>query len=598
MSIERLKKMTLIGLQKEKQTLLENLQNMGCMHLLSLRASETVRKKMTLPRAENAYKALRFIKDVSQRRKQLVRDTSFDVEQQVQQILDLKQQLRDTTDHLEFLRHRCTAIEPWGDIDFPPLEELAGLRLWFYVLPLAKIKVLGSLALPWQVVRKDHRFAYVVIIAKQEPVGNLLPVPRTHVGALSLGELRVQLADAEIQLEDLMAQRQAHTRYIYLLSIHLAEVDNMAALDYAAQQTRDDDALVAIQGWVSINELEAVETYARDSGLVCLIEDPDPSDNPPTLIEQPEQMDAGVDLALFYQVPGYQSWDPTLLLFVSFSIFFAMILADAGYGLVLLAGLFSFWRKLGGTKKGSSYRLLALSLFGCTVIYGVMVGSYFGISPPSGSVLGQLHILNLRDFDNMMRLSIAIGVMHIGIANIMAAYVNRFKLFALSKLGWISVIAGGLLLWLSEQASDWRSMGLLLLVSGIILIVLFSSERKLNKNSDYLRRIAEGLFNLKGLMNAFGDVLSYMRLFALGLASSSLAVTFNDLAKNVMETSPGLGLLAAILILVVGHLLNLGLTLMSGVVHGLRLNFIEFYNWGLSDEGIVFQKFAKKEVTL
>jgi V/A-type H+-transporting ATPase subunit I len=75
-------------------------------------------------------------------------------------------------------------------------------------------------------------------------------------------------------------------------------------------------------------------------------------------------------------------------------------------------------------------------------------------------------------------------------------------------------------------------------------------------------------------------------------------VTFNDLAKGVMETSPGLGLLAAILILVVGHLLNLGLTLMSGVVHGLRLNFIEFYNWGLSEEGIVFQKFSKKEVTL
>lgn len=595
MSIERLKKVTLIGLQKEKHTLLEGLQNLGCMHLLSLRASANTAKKMTLPRAESAYKALRFLKDVSVRRKQVVGDADFDVEQGVKQILELKQQLGEINDRLDFLRDRCVAIQPWGDIDFPPHEELAGLRLWFYILPLAKTKVLDTLELPWQIVRKDHRFAYLVLVAKQEPAESLLPVSRTHVGALSLRELRVQLADAEVKLEDLVAQRQAFSRYIYLLSLYLAEADNLAALSYAAQQTHDEEALVAVQGWISIDAVKALETYASDCELVCLIEAPGPDDNPPTLIKQPQQMDAGVDLALFYQVPGYQTWDPTRMLFASFSIFFAMILADAGYGLVLLAGLFFFWRKLGNTKR-SSYRVLALSLFSCTVIYGVMVGSYFGISPSPGSMLDRLHILDIRDFDTMMRLSIIIGVIHIAVANVMVAYANRHKLYALSKLGWILVLTGGLLLWLDEQVIDRQSSGLLLLVSGLTLIVLFSSERKLTKGSDYLWRIAEGLFSLKGLMNAFSDVLSYMRLFALGIASASLAVTFNDLAGNVIETLPGLGLLAAILILGVGHLLNLALTLMSGVVHGLRLNFIEFYNWGLPEEGIVFQTFAKKEI--
>jgi V/A-type H+-transporting ATPase subunit I len=87
-----------------------------------------------------------------------------------------------------------------------------------------------------------------------------------------------------------------------------------------------------------------------------------------------------------------------------------------------------------------------------------------------------------------------------------------------------------------------------------------------------------------------------MRLFALGLASASLAGTFNGLASSVHNELPGLGLLAAILILVIGHGLNLGLSLMSGVVHGLRLNFIEFYKWGLPEEGTPFRKFARKEV--
>ena len=101
---------------------------------------------------------------------------------------------------------------------------------------------------------------------------------------------------------------------------------------------------------------------------------------------------------------------------------------------------------------------------------------------------------------------------------------------------------------------------------------------------------------LTGAMGMFGDVLSYMRLFALGLASASLALTFNDLATQIRDAIPGLGLLLALLLLLLGHAINLGLAIMSGVVHGLRLNFIEFYKWGVPGEGKAFQKFARKEV--
>ena len=95
----------------------------------------------------------------------------------------------------------------------------------------------------------------------------------------------------------------------------------------------------------------------------------------------------------------------------------------------------------------------------------------------------------------------------------------------------------------------------------------------------------------------FGDVLSYLRLFALGLASASLAITFNQLAADVGDALPGIGFLLHILILLAGHLLNFVLTVVSGVIHGLRLNLIEFYNWSLADEGYPFQPFSKQEVT-
>ena len=110
-----------------------------------------------------------------------------------------------------------------------------------------------------------------------------------------------------------------------------------------------------------------------------------------------------------------------------------------------------------------------------------------------------------------------------------------------------------------------------------------------------LLRFLDGLKGVSGITTAFGDVLSYLRLFALGLASASLAVTFNDLASQAMGAGAGIGLLLGLVILAAGHALNLVLAVVSGVVHGLRLNLIEFYHWGVNEEGYPFHAFRKKE---
>jgi len=109
--------------------------------------------------------------------------------------------------------------------------------------------------------------------------------------------------------------------------------------------------------------------------------------------------------------------------------------------------------------------------------------------------------------------------------------------------------------------------------------------------------IAIGLQGLVGLSKQFGDLLSYLRLFALGLASASLAATFNGLAADLQAAIPGLGLLLALIILLFGHGITFLLGIMSGVVHGLRLNYIEFFGWGLTEEGYPFRSFAKREVS-
>jgi len=131
------------------------------------------------------------------------------------------------------------------------------------------------------------------------------------------------------------------------------------------------------------------------------------------------------------------------------------------------------------------------------------------------------------------------------------------------------------------------------LIIGALLVLWFTAPRE-----KPLTRLVHGLEGLTRLSGALGDVLSYLRLFALGLGSASLALVFNNMAADVYAGYPGIGLVFALLILVLGHGVNLFLGIASGVIHGLRLNMIEFFNWGLKEEGTLFKPFKQSEDNL
>jgi V/A-type H+-transporting ATPase subunit I len=354
-----------------------------------------------------------------------------------------------------------------------------------------------------------------------------------------------------------------------------------------------------VQGWAPRRVVPALEEFARKYTLALSVKEPESEDNPPTMLDNPELLAGGQDTVTFYMTPGYRTWDPSMVVFFSFTIFFAMILADAGYALMLSALLLLMWRKLGHTRQGIRLRSLFSAVVLASIAYGVMVGSYFGVSPAAGSLLASWKMLDVMDQGTMMRLSIIIGALHLILANLVTAWRLRGSLRALAPLGWIGMILGGLIAGFEMAGDDPHrfllSIDIGLLAAGAGAILLFSSQRPLafGRVTDLGRRLFDGLIGLTGISKAFGDVLSYLRLFALGLASSQLAITFNEMASTSAK-SRGVGLLAAALILVFGHGLNFVLAVMGGVVHGLRLNCIEFFSWSLPEEGYPFQAFCKK----
>ncbi|MGC9457433.1 MAG: V-type ATP synthase subunit I [Halothiobacillaceae bacterium] len=601
MSIVKLGKVTLVGPRAEKAEVLASLQTLGVVHLVPLRRSTGPAADAEAPsdRPESAYRALRWLLDTPDRRLQVRDEEDFDFDAVIETVEHNRHALTETRAHLEELQAQRKRMEPWGEFTPPKPGEFGSVDFWFYVLTHRQFQQLEKDDLNWSVARRDQRNVYLIVMGEQEPPEGRMPVPPTPLGHLSLRRIDHLIERARARIEELEFERLSLTRWIGLISRHLARAEDLAALRHAGHITRDDDGLFVLHGWMPKNEREQVERFAASHRLAVFFESPAPEDRPPTLLKNPPAVAGGEDLTGFFQTPGYADWDPSRVLFFSFALFFAMIMADAGYALVLAAGLAVFWRRLGQGRTGRRLRNLAATTFAAAAVYGVLVGSYFGVSPPEHTLLGQLQLLDLNDFDSMLRLSVFIGVAHLMMANGFRAVRYWPDRIAGSAIAWNGVLLSGFVGWLAASGvlPIWliNACWVLGIGSGLAILVL-GSRRPVRSAKDALLRLLEGLNALTRITKAFGDVLSYMRLFALGLASASLALTFNQIAGDVAEALPGMGLFLAALVLIFGHVLNLALAILSGVVHGLRLNFIEFYNWGLSDEGYPFRPFRKKEI--
>ena len=594
MSIVQLKRLTLYGMANQKDVVLGGLQELGCLHLVNLQPSSDGRKEMPSAQPKDTYDALRYLENSPIRRRSASEDEDYDLDAIVEKALFNRQRRRAVHDRIDELRQQIREVEPWGDFRLPAPAELGGLRLFFYVVPLHKMGQVRESEFAWQVVTKDHRNAYVVVISDTQPAAEAMPVPPVDIGRLSLSQLRWQEELAEAEAEELLAERWTLTRWLGLLRRDMARAENRAALEFAATQTYDSAEVFAVQGWLPAELTDALARFAREHGLAYTLEEPGPSDTPPVLLENPARLAAGEDLVSFFQLPGYRDWDPSIIVFVSFALFFAMILSDAGYAAVLGLGVAFSWTRMGKSAAGRRLRSLAAAMVATSVTYGVLVGSYFGLVPPAGSLLGTLKILEINDFDSMMKLSVVVGGVHVALANLMVAVNRRKSWSAVASLGWIMLVAGFLGLVLRGAHDVFSTVFPWTMGAGLVLILFFSSQRSVAGVKDLLWRLVDGLMAVTGVSSWFGDILSYLRLFALGLSSAALAVTFNQLAVQSMDV-PGIGLLFALAILILGHVLNLVLAIIGGVVHGLRLNLIEFYNWGVSGEGDTFRAFRKKE---
>lgn len=631
MAIVPLRRVTLIGELKRRGEVLLGLQQLGCVHLVDLTEVGGNTKKQA-SHYDELKSAIAYLDRCPEKRpafsQTLVGDGTesgetdhANVQQIATEVLAIESESRALAEEQELVIEKIERTRPWGNFRLPTAGELRGRQFYFYRMTHRQVREVAAetkRAFSFHLVARDRDHEYWAVIADCRPAK--MPCEPEELDPRSLVELESRLNEIGERSEQLQVQRIALTRMLDRLRHELGAMQDESARMIAQQRSLVDGPVFALQGWAPLRQLEALERFARRHTLTLSASSPTVDDDPPTLLSNPRPIAGAEGAVTFFMTPGYHAWDPTWVVFFSFSAFFAMILADAGYGIVLGLLLALFAKRLGHTAAGRQFRQLAVFMVLVTIGYGLMIGSFFGFAPPTESWLNHLVIKSdgqsiMQDREAMMLLSATIGVFHLVLANLVVAWRWLGSGHALSSAGWAIVLIGGWLLtltnlpkpdvvtlmaeWMGGESIAWANAftqaGSWMLWTGLVFVFLFSSVQPVfsARPRDVLRRGADGLLGLTGVTKAFGDSLSYLRLFALGLASAQLAVLFNQMASDASKIK-GVGILLGLLVFLLGHTLNFVLAVVGGVVHGLRLNCIEFFSWSLTDEGQPFEAFDMK----
>ena len=463
--------------------------------------------------------------------------------------------------------------ERWGDVDLNQIQHLRqnGIYLKLYQVPVKEIT-----RFPEDVVVKNiftaGDIAHCVALSRREFECAFKEIlPPVH----SLSSLKSRLAANNKDIEKINDEIIESACFYEDLSGVKKKLEKEIEFQQVLGGMGKDGAISYVTGYIPFDIEGRLMEKAKSRKWGIVITEPSAEDNVPTLLRNPTWISMIKPvLGLLGLMPGYRELDVSMLFLIFFAIFFGILIGDAGYGLVyiLLTVLLTIWlrkKMMLNTEIKTTFSLFYL-LGSCAILWGILTGTFFG----------QTWLLNLgfkplvpqlNDASVMTTFCFFLGALHLSIAHSWRAFLKFPSVTALADVGYICILWTAFFLARNLILGEaFPPFGIWLVVTGIILVVVFT-----NPQSHVLRGIGEGLGTMAlSFMNNITDVISYIRLFAVSMATVAVAETTNYLASGF--GSGVVALAAGVVILLFGHSLNITLGLMSVLVHGVRLNVLEF----------------------
>ena len=514
-------------------------------------------------------------------------------------------------DRVIFLNREIARVAPWGEFDPALIKEMSGLGLPVYLYEITPeiFKTIPK-EVRYIITGKNKTAIRLVVFDNEIPGITPFQLPEKSMSALAreVDEIKLSLEEIEEKLRNFADRRSVLMREKAFVEQEL-EFENVMSGMEKVTDVPSDFNLSYLTGFVPSPDMEHLIEVAKENGWALSADDPEETDETvPTKLKNSKLVNLLNPITGFLGiVPGYREVDisPWFLLF--FCIFFGMIFGDAAYGLILMS--ISLIGILKTAKKGvpqGLQMLLLLSIFNTT--WGVLTCSWFGVSSDKAPQFLQdisLSYISSAKTDqavvdqNLQLFCFSLGLLQLTIAHIKGIfrYIKSLRVFA--EIGSIAMLLGmfNVVLFL-VVSNDNRSFPMLpasiyLLAGGFVLSFIFSSYEG-SVGQSVLSSLKNIISVVLGITNVFSDIMSYIRLWAVGLAGASIATTVNTMAGPLLGTFL---IFAGIILLVFGHGLNLILNVLSVLVHGVRLNTLEFSGHvGLTWSGIAYKPFAQREI--
>ena len=583
--IVSMKKITILARAADTGRTLDALRDIGVMHLKHLQPPRGQDLEQARQMAQNIHKAVEALPGVKS--SQLTGDHYLHTLDRINQTLEDQ---RDTMEKLSALQRERERVLPFGQFEPEGIRQLeaAGVRVKLYFAD-AKLNITAPAGTYLALLTKNRSGIWFAVIGCEdfELEAEQLPLPQRSLRAIDaeIGHCRARLQELESHLQEL-------GRYRDCLVDHLRRVEEQISLLEARAGMAATGEIAVIQGYCPVDELERMRHGAAANGWGLRLEEPgEQEEDIPTLIRNPRWVELIKPVFNFIGVvPGYREVDISAFFLFFLSIFFALIVGDAGYGLLYLILAVVGKMTIKAMDRSLFILLLEMSVF--TIIWGVMTGNYFGI-PTQYAPFPQLNLHWLNDKQHIMELCFIIGAVHLTLAHTWH-FIRLFPDWTCySQLGWIGTT------WTMFFAARTMLLGYpfpqfmyVVLGVGCVLIIVFMMHPK-NISKEWFNLVVFPL----NLVGNFVDLVSYIRLFAVGMATYAVASAFNLMSMDIGFSSI-ITDIEAVLVLLFGHALNFALSGMGVLVHGIRLNVLEFStHLGMEWTGTRYDPFQRMTVS-
>ncbi|MEZ5005667.1 MAG: V-type ATPase 116kDa subunit family protein [Bacteroides graminisolvens] len=604
--ITKMKKLTFLVYHKEYDAFLNNLRDLGVVHIAEkqqgMADNSALQEKIRLSARLSA--TIKLLQNIKTEEK--VTDDSETVSaSRGMQILD---EVDELLNHKSSLQQQILAyekelavLEPWGDFSPESIAKLrdSGYDIGFYISTEANFNEDWIEAYNAMVINRVASKVYFITFTKTNQEIDL-DVERIKLPDRSYGQTQELILNNKEELlrQEETLQNIARKDIPSLLAAR-KELNGEIEFDQVVLNTEPaaGEKLMLLQGWLPASEEDPIVAYLNSQSVYYDIKKPAPEDNVPIQLNNKGLFAWFEPICKLYMLPKYNELDLTPFFAPFFMLFFGLCLGDSGYGLFLLLGVTLYRllaKNIGQTMKPilSLVQLLAASTFFC----GMLTGTFFGANfyDLDWPFIQRMKQAIAMDNNDMFQLSLLLGVIQILFGMILKA-VNQaiqfgFK-YAVGTIGWIILLVSiGLAAVLPAVFPMGGTAHLVILAIAGAMILFYNSPDK-----NIFINFGLGLWDSYNMVTGLlGDILSYVRLFALGLSGGILASVFNSLAVGMSPDNVIAGPIVMVLIFVIGHSINIFMNVLGAMVHPMRLTFVEFFkNSGYEGGGKEYKPFSK-----